>query len=109
MNTPYRGDPPMTDPADPAELETERRKASGPAAFDRLVEAVHEQACTGRVQAASNAELGKTVRTAVVVVAGCAIISMVACMAMLLSMHMAMGEMRAMLQTIIDALPRAHA
>lgn len=86
---------------DPAELETEERKHAGAVAFDRLVEATLGQA-------ASNAELTKTVRTTLVVVAACAILSMTLCTLLTFSMHARMEEMRTMLQTILDAMPRAH-
>lgn len=86
---------------DPAEQETERRRIAGPVSFDRMIEATFAQVTT-------NVELAKAVRLTLMVVAACAVISMALCTFLTFSMYGTMGEMRAMLQTILDTLARAH-
>jgi hypothetical protein len=89
MTTPYRGD--ATTMQDPAEAETEeRRKMAFASTFDKMVE--------------SNLQLVKTVRTAVVVVAASAILSLSYSGYATYSMHATTIEMRAMLQRVLDKI-----
>lgn len=79
---------------DPAETETEqRRKATFASTFDRLVE--------------SNLQLVKTVRMAIMVVTGCAVVSMTWSAFGTYSMRATQLEMRATLQSVLDAV-QAH-
>lgn len=75
--------------SDPAETETEvRRKALFASTFDRLVE--------------SNLQLVKTVRTAIVVVTACAVVSMSWSAFGTYSMRSTLLEMRVTLQAVLE-------
>ncbi len=82
-------------PFDPAETETETRRKlreSNASTFDRLVE--------------SNLQLVKTVRTAIVVVTACAVVSMGLSAFGTYSMRGTLLEMRVTLQMVLDAVTK---
>lgn len=80
---------------DPAETETaQRRKLSFAPTFDRLAE--------------SNIQLVKTVRSAVLVVTACAVMSMTWSAFAAYSMRSTLSEMRVMLQTVLDTVTKFH-
>ena len=80
---------------DPAEAETAARRkaqASNASTFDRLVE--------------SNLQLVKTVRTAIVVVTACAVVSMSWSTFATYSMRSTLVEMKVTLQTVLDTVTK---
>ena len=87
---------------DPAEQETaQRRKAEFASTFDRMVDA-------NLGLTASNVELAKTVRTTLLVVAAFAVLSMSWSAFTTYSMREDLGDMRMMLQAILDAVQKTH-
>ncbi len=86
---------------DPAEAETEQRRVSGAASFDRLAEAT-----LGLIT--SNVQLMNTVRVAIIVWMVGALLLMAWSAFETFTMRATMGEMRAMLQTILDTLAKAR-